>query len=953
MTVASVVNRTQANGNGSTSAFPFSFKFTAASEIEVYVNDTLKTLSTHYTLSAAGDSGTVTFVTSPTDYRPQTGEVVTIRRIQPLTQTFDPTTGGGLSSAGVEASDDNLLMKIQQIDEQSDRAPKLKATTSSTTPTFPEPSASAIIAWNAAGTDLENKALADIDDEVTLPVSSTDNAIVRFDGTTGKSFQNSGVTIDDSNNVAGVVNLTQTGYTDLTEISAPSSPAANVARLFARDVTAKTQLAFKDSTGTIIDLFRGIVDAKDFGASPSATASANTTAIQAAIDWCESLGGGRIRISRGSYSVTNINAAAASWDDDVALVVESDNIHIEGDGPGATTLTLANGSDCHVVKLGRRIVSSTPVADCSVSNLTIDGNRANQTAPGASDDHWDGINVATGGTRVRLENLYIHDTQHYGIGFQRGSFVDCSVSGVIIEDTGADGIDIKNDSSLNFGNMFTGVRVKSFGLAGGLSTDQAGIDIYGGVHAKGITVTDFGTTQGKCGVRFQSDSAGFTQSSAASLENFYISGDDSASTMGVRLNNHSGRVSNGAIYNCAIGFQIQQRENAVSNVFAESCVTGFQFTDDGGTTASACERNVLTGCVARSCTGRGFWIAGENQNALIGCVSRSNDVGLDIDASATDSLIIGCTIDSNVTSQIVDDGTRTTILLPSSIQLGSAVRPTSNDGAALGATDRQWSDLFLAEGGVINWDNGDFTMTQTGNLLDFAGGNVGMGGFTAAPTTSGGTVTPVLNVAGVGSIAGYAFSADANPTIVTFAKSRNATLGAHTIVQSGDTIGDFRFEGSDGANFIRAGHIRAIVDGTPGTNDMPGRIEIATTPDGSATPTARMRVDSQGFVRVLGGSFGREAPVTKTADFTLAATENWIINNKAGSACVVTLPAASSFPGREVMMKTIQAQAINSNASNVVPRAGGAAGTAIVTGTAGNWATLVSDGTNWVIMAGS
>jgi hypothetical protein len=37
----------------------------------------------------------------------------------------------------------------------------------------------------------------------------------------------------------------------------------------------------------------------------------------------------------------------------------------------------------------------------------------------------------------------------------------------------------------------------------------------------------------------------------------------------------------------------------------------------------------------------------------------------------------------------------------------------------------------------------------------------------------------------------------------------------------------------------------------------------------------------------------------------------------------------------------------------VIPRAGGAAGTAILTGTAGNWAKLVSNGTNWEIMAGS
>lgn len=94
----------------------------------------------------------------------------------------------------------------------------------------------------------------------------------------------------------------------------------------------------------------------------------------------------------------------------------------------------------------------------------------------------------------------------------------------------------------------------------------------------------------------------------------------------------------------------------------------------------------------------------------------------------------------------------------------------------------------------------------------------------------------------------------------------------------------------------------------------------------------------------------RAAPVTKTADFALADGEDYIINNKAGSACVVTLPAAASYTGRVVVMKTIQAQAINSASSNVVPLAGGAAGTAIVAGVAGNWAELVSDGTNWIIM---
>ena len=99
------------------------------------------------------------------------------------------------------------------------------------------------------------------------------------------------------------------------------------------------------------------------------------------------------------------------------------------------------------------------------------------------------------------------------------------------------------------------------------------------------------------------------------------------------------------------------------------------------------------------------------------------------------------------------------------------------------------------------------------------------------------------------------------------------------------------------------------------------------------------------------GSLGRGAPVTKTTDFTLAATENWVISNRAATN-TVTLPAASSWTGREVMFKTIQAQTLVSASSNVVPQAGGAAGTAILAGTAGNWCTLVSDSTNWVVMQG-
>jgi len=91
---------------------------------------------------------------------------------------------------------------------------------------------------------------------------------------------------------------------------------------------------------------------------------------------------------------------------------------------------------------------------------------------------------------------------------------------------------------------------------------------------------------------------------------------------------------------------------------------------------------------------------------------------------------------------------------------------------------------------------------------------------------------------------------------------------------------------------------------------------------------------------------------TETADFTVADDDLYLINDKSGSACEVTLPTAADWPGRALHVKNTQAEALDSASSDVVPLTGGAAGTAILGATSGAWATLVSDGTNWVIMAG-
>lgn len=90
--------------------------------------------------------------------------------------------------------------------------------------------------------------------------------------------------------------------------------------------------------------------------------------------------------------------------------------------------------------------------------------------------------------------------------------------------------------------------------------------------------------------------------------------------------------------------------------------------------------------------------------------------------------------------------------------------------------------------------------------------------------------------------------------------------------------------------------------------------------------------------------------LTKTADYAITGTDTWIINNKTGSTFTLTFPAASAWPGRYITVKNMQAQSVVSATSNIVPIDSTTAGTAILLNKIGNWATLVSDGTNWVIM---
>lgn len=97
----------------------------------------------------------------------------------------------------------------------------------------------------------------------------------------------------------------------------------------------------------------------------------------------------------------------------------------------------------------------------------------------------------------------------------------------------------------------------------------------------------------------------------------------------------------------------------------------------------------------------------------------------------------------------------------------------------------------------------------------------------------------------------YRESADSQPPSIEFLKRRSGTA---TVLQADDIIGRLAFTGADTTTFGAVGaRIDALVDGTPGSADMPTRLVFYTTPDGSGTPAESFRINASQNIIVADG----------------------------------------------------------------------------------------------------
>lgn len=243
------------------------------------------------------------------------------------------------------------------------------------------------------------------------------------------------------------------------------------------------------------------------------------------------------------------------------------------------------------------------------------------------------------------------------------------------------------------------------------------------------------------------------------------------------------------------------------------------------------------------------------------------------------------------------------------------------------------------------------TTTTLAKLPDVATGNALIsGGISTAPAW--GKIGLTTHVSGVLPIANGGTNGSATPTSFGVAYGTGTTYAFTAAGTTGQVLTATTGGAPTWAAPATSGTVTSVSVVT--ANGFAGTVATATT-----TPAITLTTSITGVLKGNGTAisaavvntdyFAPSAPVTKTANFTVADTEVWLINNKTGSTCTVTLPTASSWSGRVLRFQNYQVQAVVSASSNVVPLTGGAAGTSILLASSGDSATLVSDGSNWLM----
>jgi len=353
MTISSTTVKNSYSGDGSTTSFNYTFKIFADSDLQVIIRsaagtETVKTITTHYTVSGAGNTngGSITFTSGNI---PTSTETVVLRRAVPQTQAIDYIANDPFPAESHEEGLDRATMTTQQIQEELDRAIKLSRTNTMTSTEF-----------TTSASDRANKILA-FDSSGELSVTQE---LGTFKGTDAT--------------------VTTAAYVQRDIIKSTTAAQLNNVYICVADSVVGDSLTDTDHFQLLVDAVSAATSATNAATSATASASSATAAASSASSAATQASNASTSASTASTQATNAAnsataaatsaaEAAASADafDDTYLGAKSSDPSVDNDGDALTSGDLYFNTSTNRLRVYNG--SAWIEIDAGMTNFTLAG----------------------------------------------------------------------------------------------------------------------------------------------------------------------------------------------------------------------------------------------------------------------------------------------------------------------------------------------------------------------------------------------------------------------------------------------------------------------------------------------------------------------------------------------------------------------------------------------------
>ena len=410
MTISTTTIKNSYNGDGSTTAFTYTFKVADQNEIEVIIRssngtETVKTLTTHYTVSGVGNAGggTVTFTSGNI---PVSGETVVLRRDTDITQTMDLIDNDPMSADTIETAHDKSIAIAQELQEQIDRSIKLSRTNTMTSTEFTVDAtnrANKILAFDSAG---EISVTQELGTYKGTDATTTTAAYVQRDiikSTTAAQLNNVYICVADS--VVGDL-LTDTDHFELLVDAVAAGTSATAAAASATAAASSASAAASSASAASTSETNAASSA-----STASTQATNASNSASAASTSETNAGTSETNAASSATAAASSATSASGSASTATT-QASNASTSATNAATSETNAATSASTATTQASNASTSATNAANSATTATTQATNAANsasaaQTAQAAAEaaaDNFDDTYLGAKASDPTLDN---------------------------------------------------------------------------------------------------------------------------------------------------------------------------------------------------------------------------------------------------------------------------------------------------------------------------------------------------------------------------------------------------------------------------------------------------------------------------------------------------------------------------------------------------------------------